>query len=162
MKPFTEDVALQWAMRECARREYCRHDLAGKMRAKGLDEQGIARILDRLTSEQFLDEARYAQAFVHDKMAYNGWGSLKVREALRMKRLADADIRHALADIDDDSYRRSLRRLLKSKAASIDFDPTNAQEAYKATMKLLRFAASRGFEYEVASRAIAELQQEDS
>lgn len=159
MKPFTEDVALQWAMRECARREYCRHDLAGKMRAKGLGEESIARILDRLTAEQFIDEARYAQAFVHDKMAYNGWGRLKVREALRMKRLADADIRQALADIDSEAYSRSLRRLLKSKAASLDFDPDDEQEAFKATAKLLRFAASRGFEYEVAARAIAELQQ---
>lgn len=162
MKPFTEETALQWAMRECSRRECCRHDVAGKLRARALNEQSITRILDRLTEEHFIDEARYAQAFVHDKMAYNGWGRLKVREALRMKRLADADIRHALDDIDDEAYRRSVRRLLKSKAATLDFNPDDEQEAYKATAKLLRFAAARGFEYEVAARAIAELQQEDA
>lgn len=157
MKPFTEDTALQWAMRQCSLRECCRQELSRKMRSGGLAEDAIGRLLLRLQEENYLDEQRYARAFVHDKLAYNGWGRLKIREALKAKGVGREDIEQALAEIDGEEYEAILLRLLKAKAAAMPFDATDEQAAFKATSKLLRFAAARGFEYQLAAKAIRHL-----
>ena len=51
----------------CARRETCRGDLEKKFRAAEIEPDLIDRVLDRLEQEKFIDEQRYAHAFVHDR-----------------------------------------------------------------------------------------------
>ena len=78
MKPFNEDSALLWATSRCAQRECCRQDIKKKWMEGGLDDATCERLLDRLEDEGFIDEARYARAYVHDKLEYDHWGRLKM------------------------------------------------------------------------------------
>lgn len=159
MKPFTEDSALSWAMQRCSQRECCRQEIVKKLREGQLPGETVENIVARLEREHYIDETRYARAFVHDKVAYDHWGRLKMRAALRMKGIADADIDAALSDIDGDGYREMLEKVLRSKLRSIGFDANDEAETYKALQKLFRFAASRGFEADEVSRAIHRLRE---
>lgn len=150
MKPFNEESALLWATGRCALRECCRMDIKKKWQEGGLDEDVCERLLDRLEDDGFIDETRYARAFVHDKLEYDHWGRIKMAQALRLKGISRKDIDTAMAEvIDDVHYREILCDILRKKAASITFDPEDREESYKALQKLVRFAASRGFEPEL-------------
>lgn len=150
MKPFNEESALLWATGRCALRECCRMDIKKKWQEGGLDEDVCDRLLDRLEDDGFIDETRYARAFVHDKLEYDHWGRIKMAQALRLKGIRRKDIDIAMAEvIDDEHYREILRDILRKKAALITFDPEDREESYKALQKLVRFAASRGFEPEL-------------
>lgn len=150
MKPFTEDTALQWAASRCALRECCRYDIRKKWTEGGLDADACERLLDRLEDEGFIDEDRYARAFVHDKLEYDHWGRIKMTQALRLKGIGRSTIDRALAEaIDDARYREVLRQCLAQKLRTLSFDPANREETYKSVQKLVRFAASRGFEPEL-------------
>lgn len=150
MKPFNEDSALLWATSRCALRECCRQDIKKKWMEGGLDDATCERLLDRLEDEGFIDEARYARAFVHDKLEYDHWGRIKMTQGLRLKGISRRTIDEAMAEvIDGDHYREILRGVLERKFNTLSFDADNREESYKALQKLVRHAASRGFEPEL-------------
>lgn len=150
MKPFNEDSALLWATGRCAIRECCRQDIKKKWREGGLDDDVCERLLDRLEDEGFIDESRYARAFVHDKLEYDHWGRIKMTQALRLKGIGRRTIDDAMKEVIDEArYRDVLRSILQQKARTLTFDPEDRAETYKALQKLVRFAASRGFEPEL-------------
>lgn len=147
MKPFNEESALLWATSRCATRECCRQDIKKKWREGGLDDDCCERLLDRLEDEGFIDEDRYARAFVHDKLEYDHWGRLKMAQALRLKGISRRTIDSAFDEvIDEGHYREVLRHILDHKVSTLTFDADDREATYKAVQKLVRFAASRGFE----------------
>jgi regulatory protein len=120
-----------------------------KMRRWEVPEDAQARVMQRLISERYVDDERYAQAFVKDKIRYNKWGRRKVEQALWQKRI-DEDIRKRVLDeVDDDEYLSVLRPLLKQKRRSI-----KAQNDYELNQKLMRFALGRGFTFDIIRQCI--------
>lgn len=141
MKQITVEGAYTRAAALCSRSEHTTSDIKAKLLAWGLPGTLHQGIIDRLVEENFINEARYAHAFVHDKLAYNGWGRIKVAYQLRMKSLGQTLIDDALEQIDENDYRNTLLRLLQGKWREVQ-----SREPRLARAALLRFAASRGFE----------------
>lgn len=144
----TPDEAYRYATGRCARAELCRADLRSKLLARGLAPADADALLDRLERERYLDERRYAAAYVHDKLTYDRWGRLKVRQALRLKGVAAEAVDEALAAVDEADYRAGLDALMAAKRLTV-----KAPDAYTLRLKLLRFAAGRGFEAHLAADA---------
>lgn len=144
----TSDEAYRYATGRCARAELCRADLRPKLLARDLAPADADALLDRLERERYLDERRYAAAYVHDKLTYDRWGRLKVRQALRLKGVAAEAVDEALAAVDEADYRAGLDALMAAKRRTV-----KAPDAYTLRLKLLRFAAGRGFEAHLAADA---------
>ena len=145
----TEQEAYLQLAALCAQAEHCQQEMRDKMRRWGLDETVQNRIIDRLIKERYVDDERYARAFVKDKIRYNKWGRRKVQQALWMKRI-DADIQQQVLDeIDEKEYLDVLRPLLKQKRKSI-----KAESDYELNQKLLRFALSRGFGFDIIRQCL--------
>ena len=133
----------------CAQAEHCQWEMLEKMRRWEVPEEAQARVMQRLVSERYVDDERYAQAFVKDKIRYNKWGRRKVDQALWQKHI-DEDIRKRVLDeVDDDEYLKVLRPLLKQKRKS-----TKANNDYELNQKLMRFALGRGFTFDIISQCI--------
>ena len=148
-KEMTEQEAYLQLAALCAQAEHCQQEMRDKMRRWGLDETVQNRIIDRLIKERYVDDERYARAFVKDKIRYNKWGRRKVQQALWMKRI-DADIQQQVLDeIDEKEYLDVLRPLLKQKRKSI-----KAESDYELNQKLLRFALSRGFGFDIIRQCL--------
>ena len=119
------------------------------MRRWELDETVQNRILARLVKERYIDDERYARAFVKDKIRYNKWGRRKVQQALWQKRI-DSDIQQRVLDeIDEKEYLDVLRPLLKQKRKSI-----KAASDYEQNQKLVRFALGRGFSFDIIRQCL--------
>lgn len=139
----------------CARSEHCQHELLEKMRQWGVGEAEQAQVMARLVGERYVDDERFARAFVLDKVRYNKWGRRKVEQALWLKHIDKAVAQQALDEIDDEEYVSILKPLLKQKRKS-----TKAYSDYELTMKLIKFALSRGFTMDIIRQCI-EVEDED-
>lgn len=126
----------------CAKREYCVSDIRRKAveRLEG-DREKAEELVASLVADKFVDDARYAAAFAREKSGLQGWGPIKIRFQLRAKGVSDADISLALEEIDSDKASARLAKLLENKWRSLQDDP-------QGRLKLIRFALTRGYEYE--------------
>ena len=148
-KEMTEQEAFLQLAAICAQAEHCEQEMRDKMKRWGLDETVQNRVIDRLTKERYIDQERYARAFVNDKIRYNKWGRRKVQQALWQKGI-DNDIQQRILDeISDNEYLAVLRPLLKQKRKSI-----RAASAYEENQKLVRFALGRGFTFDIIRQCL--------
>jgi regulatory protein len=128
-----------------------------KMRRWELPEEAQARVMQRLVSERYVDDERYAQAFVKDKIRYNKWGRRKVEQALWQKRIDEEIRKRVLDEVDDEEYLSVLRPLLKQKRKT-----TKADSDYELNQKLVRFALGRGFTFDIIRQCLDVDEIEDS
>ena len=140
--PFDEILSRLTA--RCSTTELCLSDIRKKLDATDITEKEKERILHRLLDEGYVDEARYARAFVRDKFRFSGWGKVKIAQGLRAKQISSTDIDEALKEIDEDDYHQTLREALKAKRRSL-----HEKSDYETNAKLIRFALSRGYEMNV-------------
>ena len=133
----------------CAQAEHCEQEMRDKMKRWEIDETTQNQVIERLIKEHYIDEERYARAFVKDKIRYNKWGRRKVQQALWQKRISDDVQRLVLDEIDEKEYLDVLRPLLKQKRKSI-----KAESDYEMNQKLVRFALSRGFGFGIIRQCL--------
>jgi len=148
-QPLTEQQALNRAAALCARSEQSPGDIHDKLTKWGLTAQEAARVMAQLYSQGFINEERYARAFVRDRFAFNGWGKIKIAHQLRLKGIPAQVIDEALTAIDDTAYRSKLTQLLLAKWRTVQ-----GREPRAAWAAMMRFAASRGFEAAIASECV--------
>ena len=152
----TENEAYLALTALCAQAEHCQYEMLEKMRRWELSEEAQARVMSKLIKERYIDDERYAHAFVKDKIRYNKWGRRKVEQALWQKRIDD-DIRtRVLDDVDDEEYLNVLRPLLKQKRKTI-----KAKNEYELNQKLVRFALGRGFTFDIIQQCMDVEEPED-
>ena len=148
-KEMTEQEAYLQLAALCAQAEHCQQEMRDKMRRWELDDATQNRIIARLVKERYVEDERYARAFVKDKIRYNKWGRRKVQQALWQKHI-DTDVQQRVLDeIDDEEYLKVLVPLLKQKRKSI-----KAANDYELNQKLVRFALSRGFDYGIIRQCL--------
>ncbi len=149
MNTMTEQEAFLRLATLCAQAEHCEYEMLEKMRRWQLPDEAQARVMQRLVSERYVDNNRYALAFARDKVKYNKWGRRKVEQALWQKHIADDIRQQVLADISDRDYVAVLRPLLQQKRRSV-----KARNDYELRMKLIQFALGRGFTMDVIRQCI--------
>ena len=133
----------------CARAEYSKADIIDRLYRWGCrDKESINTIVSSLVEQGYVDNERYALAFVHDKLLYQGWGKQKMRMMLSLKHIPDEVISLALSRIDPQDYDRKLREAINTKLSSLAADDANLTE------KVVRFCVQRGFDYEDIRRVI--------
>ena len=144
MKVKTEQEAYLQLAAICAQAEHCEQEMRDKMKRWKIDAATQDSIIARLVKERYIDNERYARAFVKDKIRYNKWGRRKVQQALWMKRISDDIQQKVFDEIEDKEYLDVLIPLLKQKRKS-----TKANSDYELNQKLVRFALSRGFDFSI-------------
>ena len=148
----TPEQALAALMRLCARAEKSQEDARRLMRGWGLAERDAEGVLAKLVRDRFIDDGRYAEAFVRDKLRLSGWGEYKIRTALQRKRIDRALIDAALAEADRPTMGERLRRQLERKART-----TKHTTQYELKTKLIRYGLSLGYDYETVVEAASGL-----
>ena len=126
---------------QCSKREYCSSDIFRKaLTALEGDRERALEVLGSLVADSFVSDLRYATAFCRDKAHLGGWGPVKIRFALSGKGIPPEVISQALQEVDAPAASARLEKLLAAKAKTLEGDP-------QARLKLIKFALSRGYEY---------------
>lgn len=155
-KAVSEQEALLKLSALCARSEHSSGEMLDKMRRWQMPEEAQARVVERLVADKYVDDARFAQFFVRDKMRFDKWGRRKIEQALYRKGVARETIREALDSVPDGEYVEILRPMLAAKRRS-----TKASSQYEMDNKLIKFALGRGFDFNVIRQCIDNADEHD-
>ena len=148
-KEITEQEAYLQLAVICAQAEHCQQEMRDKLKRWNIDESAQKRIIQRLVCERYIDDERYARAYVKDKIRYNKWGQRKIQQGLWVKRIDPEIQQQVLDEIDDNEYLNVLRPLLRQKRKTI-----RAQNEYELNQKLVRFAMGRGFTFDIIRQCL--------
>lgn len=141
---------LDYLRKLCSVREYCRKDIYDKALKRLEDDAAASKAVDQLMHEGFLSESRYAAAYARDKSSIAGWGPAKIRYMLAGKGIPRDVIDEALQEIDAGRADDKLRKLLAAKYKLLKDDP-------QVKIKMLKFALSRGYEYDPVGSIVKEI-----
>ena len=125
----------------CAYQERCVKDVTDKLRSYDIPQEAKDEILAYLLDNRFVDDERFAKAFVKGKVNQNGWGLNKIRFHLAQKGISKELIDNALQEQDAEIYRQRLVEILQVKSKSI-----KSESDFEKKRKLAAYAIQRGFE----------------
>ena len=125
----------------CAYQERTHQEVKNKLYGYGLYRDEVEELISHLIEEKFLNEERFAKAYVGGKFRVKGWGRLKIVNALEAKGITANCISIGLKEIDEKDYLDTLKSILQKKVATIESD-----NAFVIRDKAGRYAISRGYE----------------
>ncbi|GAA4792434.1 regulatory protein RecX [Olivibacter ginsenosidimutans] len=125
----------------CAYQERCQQEVRDKLYSWGLYPEAVETIIAELILDNFLNEERFAKAYVSGKFTMKGWGKRKIQQGLKQKQVPTRMIKEALAGIDATTYYDQLCTILTKKGRLI-----KEVDAYKRKAKLAQYAIGRGYE----------------
>jgi len=112
-------------------------------------------VLAKLVRDCFIDDARYAGAFVREKLRLSGWGEYKIRTALQRKGVSKERIDAALSQADRPAMGERLAQQLERKARTVKYT-----SQYELKTKLIRYGLSLGYDYEAVMDAASAMVRE--
>lgn len=119
---------------------------------KGYLPAVIDCVVEKLRSYNFLNDGEYADAYV--EFAAKKKGNKLIRMELRAKGVSDAEIDTALENVDEETELLAAKELLQKYMRGKSADVQTLQKAY-------RYLMSKGFDYDVAKRALSTLKEMD-
>lgn len=155
-KPKSAAQALQSLMRICARAEKSSGDALRLMRGWGVPEAEREGVLNKLIEQRFIDDRRYAEAYVREKSNLSGWGARKIAFQLRQKGVDKEIIDTTLSSLDSETQLEQLTAKLERKLRT-----TKAANNYELRGKLLRYGMGLGYDYEMTRSAIDKITPEE-
>ena len=117
----------------------CEREVREQLRRKGYSSADIADAIEYLYRFDYLDDLKYCEAFIHDRLNFNPCGRLKLLYDLQQKGIERQRAEEAVeAFLPAETERAIARRLWAKKA----------QQATE-TDKIKRYLSGKGFETEL-------------
>ncbi len=151
-KTYTVDEARKKLENYCAYQERCHKDVVQKLQSMRMIPEAIDTIVVHLLQHNFLNEERFAKAFVSGKFRIKKWGRQRITIQLKQKDISKTIINTALNTITDADYLSTFHALAEKKANSIK--ETNTLKKKK---KLADYLLYRGWESHLVYDKVNEL-----
>jgi len=135
----------------CAYQERSHFEVREKLYTLGLHKMQVETLLTKLITENYLDEERFAASFARGKFNLKQWGRIKIKYALKLKKVSDYNIKTALKQIDEADYLTVLQKLATEKWALLKGEHYITRQA-----KTTAFLMQKGFEPQLAQQAVRE------
>ena len=140
-KTYTVQEAQKKLEHFCAYQERCHKEVRRKLTDMRMIPEAIDAIMVHLISHNFLNEERFARAFVRGKFRIKKWGKNRLKRELKLREISKYSIDIALQEIDLDDYETTLNELVQKRI-------TQVKEAnrYKKQKKVADYLLYRGWE----------------
>ena len=132
------DVALKKILHYCDYQDRCKKEIFAKLNTFELVDDDRNFIVDFLNDEGYINDERYCRSYVKSKLSLKKWGVNKIKISLISKGVDRDIIDTVVSEIDQDSYKEELIKLLENKKI-------NESDPYKRKAKLIRYAVSKGY-----------------
>ena len=128
-----------------SRREHSVSELRNKLIRFKPDSNDLKDVIERLITSNFLDDKRFASAFIRSK-AESGYGPNYISQYLTKKGITPD--KYDMYSMEIDWEDKCLTQFNKKRR--------NKEINFKEKEKILRFLAYRGFSYEIIKNALKE------
>ena len=132
------DIALKKILHYCDYQDRCKKEIFTKLNSLELTDDDRNFILDFLNDEGYINDERYCRSYVKSKLNLKKWGVNKIKISLISKGIDREIIDSVVSEIDQDSYKEELIKLLENKKI-------NESDPYKRKAKLIRYAVGKGY-----------------
>jgi len=132
----TPKMALDRMRKYCDYQERCHREVRTKLLELKVYGMDLEEVISSLIQEGYLNEERFALAFVSGKFRIKRWGRNKIIQELKKRDVSDYCIESGLSQIDESEYIKAIRYQIdkaKSLGAKTDFD-------------ILQYTMRKGFE----------------
>lgn len=140
-KTYTVDEAQKKLENYCAYQERCHKEVRDKLRDMKMIPEAIDKIMVHLIEHNYLNEERFAKAFVRGKFNIKKWGKTRLVRELKFREISKFSIDSALKEINEEDYLKTLDALVLKRIAQVK--ETNA---YKKKRKVADYLLYRGWE----------------
>jgi len=148
------DRAVATAMRALDQRMQTSHELQTRLKRKGFELETIAAALERLTGYGYLNDERFAELWIENRLTHRPRGKRMLEQELRQKGIDRQTVQETMADLQIDDQAAALE-LARKRSKSVDGLPVDEQRR-----KLTGILARRGFDYGVIRKTLEIVLQE--
>mgnify|MGYP000029434438 CR=1 FL=1 len=151
-KSYTIEQAKRALENYCVYQERCHQDVYRKLQSMRMIPDAIDLIIVHLIEHNFLNETRFAKAFVTGKFRIKKWGKKRIEMELKRRDISNYNIMEAFKEISDINYLKTFHELAEKKLHSI-----NESNIYKKKKKLADYLLYRGWESHLVYDKVNEL-----
>lgn len=137
-------------MKFCAYQERSSFEAKNKGYELGLRGSDLDLLAEQLSQENFLDDERFATAYVRGKLKVKRWGRYKISEGLYSKGIKGDLADDALKQMDEELYLENLQHWVDYKLEREVYTKAEAP-------KLYRFLQSKGYEGDLITKALKKI-----
>jgi len=142
--PFMNDVALKKLRHYCAYQERCHEEVRTKLLSLKVYGEELEEIINKLITDDFLNEERFAKAYAGGKFRMKKWGRGKIIQGLKAHKISDYCINKGLKEIEFPDYEKMLQALVISCMKKYD-----AINKFETKSKTATYLIGRGYEPEL-------------
>ena len=136
-----------------SRRIHSKGELFQKLKKKEYDTNIIDDVLNELEDKKYLDDEYFTRKFTEEKLHRKKWGLDKIKSHLFVKGIKRELIEKVLSEFaDDEIILVNAKHLLEKKK---NYYAKKKYSDQQLNQKLFSFLRSRGFSYEIISKAIS-------
>lgn len=136
--------AYNQALNLLSRRLRSNWEMADYLKRKGYEPEQIETILNKLSNFGYLDDEKFAEAWVNDRRAFKSVSKRRLIQELRAKRVKSEVIDKVLMDDETDEL-----EVLKSLVAK-----KRRLSKYQDELKLMQYLSRQGFGYDDIKSAL--------
>ena len=155
-KYLTKEQALQKLKQYCGYQERSHAEAQQKLWDLGVRRAEHDEIISTLIEENYLNEERFAIAFVGGKFRMKDWGRKKIYYALKEKKVSEYNIKRAMKEIDEVAYKKTLSELAEKK-----YQLLKSEQYLVRKKKTIDYLLQKGFEQELVFVVVEELRKVD-
>ncbi len=152
-KTYTVEEATKRMERYCAYQERCHKEVHQKLYEMRMIPVAVDEIIDHLLRHNFLNETRFAQAFVRGKFRVKKWGRNRIVNELKLREISTFNIKIALKEIPDSEYYKTFEALAEKRLQQL----SSEKNLQKKRKKLADYLFYRGWESEMVYGKVNEI-----
>lgn len=137
----------------CAYQERCQFEIDQKLYLWNFQIEQREQLIADLISNNFINEERFAGAYVSGKFNIKKWGRNKIKAHLKLKQISSYSINKGMKEIDPDKYWATILYLAQKKKTEL---VQKKGDLWDQKAKIYRFLLSKGYESDLISDAIKE------
>lgn len=149
----TVTQAMQKLEKFCTYQERSQKQVHEKCRSLGLTEAETGEVMLHLLQNDYLNESRFAFAFVRGKSKIKNWGSEKIKQGLKMAGVSDSLIKDSLGQLQEEDMDVHLDKWARKKLKSLRYTDLEIDKiilgertiSYEEKQKIKTFLYSKGY-----------------
>lgn len=148
-KHLTKEQAIQKLRHFCSYQERSHSEVVQKLWELGVRRSEHDEIIASLIEDDYLNEERFAKAFVGGKFRMKDWGRKKIYFGLKEKGISDYLVKQAMKEIDEETYRKTLHDLAWKK-----WDSLKGEQYLARKKKTMDYLLQKGYEPDLVTSVV--------
>ncbi|WP_299675577.1 regulatory protein RecX [uncultured Dokdonia sp.] len=153
IKTYTVEEAKRSLERYCVYQDRCHQEVRKKLLEMRMIPDAIDVIIGHLIEHNFLNEERFAKAFVRGKFNHKSWGKQRIVRELKIRKISDYLIKIGLKEISEETYLEVFDTLSRKRIQQL----SSEKDRCKKRKKLSDYLLYRGWEGDLVYQKAKEL-----